>query len=208
MANATTAAFITANLGLKAVPAVPEIVLYTAGPSAGLGRLLADDDDEPPYWAWPWGGGMALARYILDHPDVVRGRSIADIGCGGGLVAIASLKAGATSALAIDTEPRAIVACELNAKANGVIVTALCADPLSGEPPEADLILVGDLFYEAGLAARTSAFLDSCAARGLDILVGDPGRTSLPRKAMSLLAETNTPDFGVETGTGLVFRWK
>lgn len=206
--SAQAVAFITANLQLRPAPSAPEISLYTAGPAAGLSRLIGEDNDEPPYWAWPWGGGMALARYLLDHPELVAGRRVADLGCGGGIVAIAAMLAGASSALAIDRDDRAVTAAALNAGANGVAVTAVCADALAGEPPGVDVVLVGDLFYETALAKRTAAFLDRCRAAGLEILIGDPGRTSLPRDRMALVAETSTPDFGVEAGRGQVLRWR
>ena len=205
--SAAIAAFIRSNLRLAPVPSVPEIRLYTAGPAAGLSRLIGDDNDEPPYWAWPWGGGMALARYILDRPELVRGKRVADLGCGGGIVAIAAMKAGAAAADAVDLDARAAVAAELNAAANEVVVAVRCGDGVAGDPPDADLLLIGDLFYEQGLASRVGAFLDRCRAGGLEVLVGDPGRAALPKDRMTLIAETSTPDFGVELGRGLVLRW-
>jgi predicted nicotinamide N-methyase len=139
---------------------------------------------------------LALARYLLDHPDSVAQKRVLDLGAGGGLVAIAAMKAGARQATAIDVDPDAIDAIALNAEANAVTVAALCGNPLNGPPPDFDLVLVGDLFYEAGLAARATAFLDRCRQAGIGALVGDPGRASLPRARLERLAEYRLADFG------------
>jgi predicted nicotinamide N-methyase len=194
----SAADFIAANLRLTPVPSVPEISLYTAHPGSGLARLAGpDDDDEPPYWAYPWGGGMVLARHILDLPETVSGRRVLDLGAGGGLVAIAAAKAGAASVLAAEIDPIGVTAIGLNGQANGVTVEVTGADLLpGGAPRNVDLVLVGDLFYERGLARRVTAFLDRCLAGGLEVIVGDPGRTTLPRQRLRTLAEYATGDFG------------
>jgi predicted nicotinamide N-methyase len=209
----SAARFITENLRLTPVPSVPEISLYTAHPASGLGRLATpEDDDEPPYWAYPWGGGIVLARYILDHRERVRGRIVLDLGAGGGLVAIAAAMAQAASVLAAEIDPVGLLALDLNAKANGVDVQTTGEDLLdTGPPAGVDLILVGDLFYERPLASRVTAFLDRCAAAGLEILIGDPGRTPLPRSRLSTIAEYPTPDFGQQGNAArpaAVFRFK
>ena len=191
------ARFIAQNLRLTPVPSVPEISLYTAHPASGLARLATADDDEPPYWAYPWGGGIVLARHILDHPETVSGRRVLDLGAGGGLVAIAAAKAGAQSVLAAEIDPMGLAAIGLNAKANGVTVKATGQDLLPGPAPRnTDLVLVGDLFYERDLARRVTAFLDRCLAAGIEVLVGDPGRTTLPRARLRTIAEYATGDFG------------
>jgi predicted nicotinamide N-methyase len=207
------AGFIRENLTLKPVASVPEIVLYTAHPASGLMRLAGADDeqDEPPYWAYPWGGGVVLARHILDHPDIVRGRRVLDLGAGGGLVAIAAARAGAAKVLASEIDRIGRSALALNAQANGVAVEILGQDLLGGPPPGVDLVLVGDLFYERALARRVGAFLDRCGAGGIRALVGDPGRTPLPRSRLTTLAEYPTPDFG-QAGSvrrpAAVFAWR
>jgi predicted nicotinamide N-methyase len=207
------AGFIRENLTLKPGPSVPEISLYTAHSASGLMRLAsaAEDDDEPPYWAYPWGGGIVLARHILDHPQIVRGRRVLDLGAGGGLVAIAAARAGAAKVLASEIDGIGRSALALNAQANGVAVEILGEDLLEGPPPRVDLVLVGDLFYERALAARVGGFLDRCAAAGIEALVGDPGRTPLPRSRLATLAEYPTPDFG-QPGSPLrpaaVFAWR
>ena len=189
---------LAARLTLVAPPGLPELRLYRAGPHSGLGRR--DGDSGPPYWAYFWGGGLALARYLLDHPAAVAQKRVVDLGAGGGLVAIAAMKAGAREAIAIDVDPDAIDAIALNAAANAVAVSAVAADPLDDAPPQVDLVLVGDLFYEASLAARTLAFLDRCRAVGVEVLVGDPWRAPLPRRRLRALAEYKLADFGDAPG--------
>ncbi|MGA2492121.1 MAG: 50S ribosomal protein L11 methyltransferase [Roseiarcus sp.] len=173
---------------------MPELRLYRAGPASGLARLASGAG--APYWAYPWGGGLALARYLIDHPETVAAKRVLDLGAGGGVVAIAAMKAGAREATAIDVDPDAIDAIALNAEANAVTVAAVCGDPLDGPPPDVDLVLVGDLFYEAGLAARVTAFLDRCRLAGVGALIGDPGRAPLPRARLNRLAEYRLADFG------------
>ncbi len=198
-------AFITANLDLIPAPRVPEIKLYRAHPRSGLSRLLGEDGVQP-YWAYGWAGGTVLARYLLDHPEIAAGRRALDLGTGSGLVAIAAAKCGAI-VTAVDIDPHAIAAAELNAEANGVTITLLCQDLLDGPPPDTDLIFISDLFYDKVTAERLTAFLETCNA---DILVGDPGRAYLPHAHLTSLAEYDVPDFGVgHTGTpSAVYRFK
>ncbi len=186
-------AFIQANLDLVPAPCVPEIKLYRAHPRSGLSRLLGEDGVQP-YWAYGWAGGTVLARYLLDHPDTVAGRRVLDLGTGSGLVAIAAARCGATAVTAVDIDPHAIAAAELNAKANAVAISLVCTDLLDGPPPDTDLILVSDLFYDQVTAERLTIFLKTCDA---DILVGDPGRAYLPRDHLQRIAEYDVPDFGV-----------
>ncbi|HVZ30272.1 MAG TPA: 50S ribosomal protein L11 methyltransferase [Asticcacaulis sp.] len=201
MSDAET--FITANLRLKPGPAVPEIQLYSGHPASGLGRL----GETPPYWAYHWAGGTVLARYVLDHPDSVAGLRVVDLGTGSGLVAIAAVRAGAAQVQAFDIDPYAIAAAELNAAANQVAFTVSCRDILDKPPPEADLILVGDLFYDAETARRVTGFLDRCAEVGTKALVGDPGRAWLPVDRLESLAEYTIPDFATGPAPARVYAW-
>ena len=191
---ADPAAFITAHLPLKQVPGRPDLALHTAVPQSGVWRL--SDDGAPPYWAWPWAGGLALAQHLGAHPKSVAGRTVIDLGTGSGLVAIAAARAGAARVTAIDCDPLATVAARLNAAHNGVVLDIVCADPLDGPPAKADLVLVGDLFYETALASRVTAYLDRYLALGTTILVGDIGRAALPGARLETLSVWPVPDFG------------
>ena len=182
--------FIRTNLALAPVPGIAEIYLHKASPSSGLGRLAAQDAGfGSPYWAYYWAGGLALARYILDHPEIVVGRRVLDLGAGSGLVAIAAAKAGAGAVIAAEVDPYAIAALGLNIARNEVAVSVVHADLTAGPPPPIDVVLVGDLFYQRDLAERVTAFLDRCLADGALVLVGDPWRSWLPRARLRLLAE-------------------
>jgi predicted nicotinamide N-methyase len=189
-------AFIVEHTVLAATAVVPEIVLHTGGLSMPLWEAAALADDRPavppPYWAWAWAGGQALARHLLDHPELVRGRTVADIGAGGGIVAIAAAKAGAVTVTAIDLEAVAIEACRLNAAANGVTLDVEEADPI-GTHEGWDVVLVGDLFYESELAARLAPWLRALAARGALVLTGDPGRAHLPLHRLEELGRYEVP---------------
>ncbi len=198
--------FIKTNLDLIPAPSVPQIRLYRAHPRSCLSRLLGEDGVQP-YWAYGWAGGTVLARYLLDHPEIVAGHRVLDLGTGSGLAAIAAAKCGAASVTAVDIDPHALTAAELNAEANGVAITLVCEDILDGPPTETDLILVSDLFYDKTTAERLTAFLLRCDA---DILVGDPGRAYLPLDHLHKLTEYDVPDFGVgHTGKpSAVYRFK
>ena len=194
--------FIRDNTRLIPVRDLPHIMLYTAHEATGLWRLAAsgDDDAPPPYWAFPWAGGMALARYIADFPEAIAGRRVLDLGSGSGLVAIAAMKAGAAATLAADIDPFGVAAIGLNAAANGVAITVVSGDITGGAAPAVDIVTVGDLFYEPALAERVTAFLDRCASAGAAVLVGDPGRAYLPEALLTLLAEFPTSDVGEVEG--------
>jgi predicted nicotinamide N-methyase len=190
-------AFIQERLPLEPVPGVPEIRLHRAGPRSGLMRLAdADPDFGSPYWARTWGGGLALARHVLDHPETAAGKRVLDLGAGSGLVAIAAALAGARGVKAADVDPYAVTATRLNAAANGVTVEAILGDLVGGEPPDVELMLVGDLFYDPDLAARVEPFLRRCLAAGTAVLIGDPWRAPLPADRLRVVAEYPVADYG------------
>jgi predicted nicotinamide N-methyase len=169
------------------VPFVPEIRLHKADPHSGLNRLAASDPDfGSPYWAHYWGGGLALARYLLDHPAQVAGRSLLDLGTGSGIVAIAACLAGAGPVRAADVDPYAIAAAKLNAEANAVAFETELGDLTTAPPAPVDVLAIGDLFYDADTAARVLRFAQASAAQGALVLIGDPHRAHLP---LALLEE-------------------
>ena len=190
------------------VPLVPEIRLHQASEPISLwqrtelaaGRTGLD----PPFWAFAWAGGQALARYVLDHPEAVAGRRAIDIASGSGLVAIAAAKAGAAAVTAYDVDPLAIAAITVNAGANRVAVPAVCADVLDEGgplPPDTELVLVADAFYERDLADRVTRFLERARTRGVAVLVGDFGRAYLPRDRLRPLATYDVSGLRVLEGS-------
>lgn len=190
-------AFIAANTRLLAPPLVPEVLLHLAEESLPLWQRTEDELGQmglpPPFWAFAWAGGQALGRYILDNPDVVRGKRVIDLAAGSGLDAVAAMKAGASSALASDIDAFALAAMEMNAAANGVAISVTGVDLLAAPPPEADVVIVGDMFYERELADSGLTWLMQCRARGMDVIVGDPGRSYFPRDRFTKLAEHSVP---------------
>ncbi|AGL14914.1 methyltransferase [Actinoplanes sp. N902-109] len=179
---------------LRPAPLTPEISLYLADSRAGLFEGAFNSDVAPPFWAFAWAGGQALARYVLDHPELVAGRSVLDIACGSGIAAVAAAKAGASRVEAIDRDPAAASAALRNAAANGVELHAYAADisdsPLIGG--EADVILAGDVFYTGSVAERMTGTLRRLA-RGALVLVGDPGRGYFPERLFNRAAEYAVP---------------
>jgi predicted nicotinamide N-methyase len=144
---------------------------------------LGIDGAPIPFWAFAWAGGLALARYVGEHPDEVRGRRVLDLATGSGLVAIAAAHAGADPVSGADVDPFAEVAVELNARANGVHVGYIGRDLLEDPPPDVDVVLCADAWYEGPLAVRVTPWLRAAAAAGARVLVGDPGRRYLPDAA-------------------------
>ncbi|MCB1507335.1 MAG: methyltransferase [Hyphomicrobiaceae bacterium] len=193
-------AFILSNTAVKPVPLVPEVSLHLADEASALWSKTAEELDDAglpaPYWAFAWAGGQALARYVLDHPQHVRGRSVLDLGSGSGLVAIAALKAGAASVLCVDPDPFSLAAAALNLALNGVEAGTSDQDVLGGDAAPFAIVLIGDLFYEAPVAARVHGLCTRAAARGAQVLAGDPGRSYFPREAFSPLARYGVPDAG------------
>lgn len=178
------AQFIRANTVVETPPLVPEIRLHLATELTPLwhstGAFLEQLDIDPPFWAFAWVGGQALARYILDHPETVAGACVADIGTGGGIVSIAAALAGAARVRALDVDPLAVAACAMNAQINGTAdrIVAERADAAGYDFSAFDLILVGDVCYTRGESDVLARHLRSVAA---PVLFGDPGRQFLPR---------------------------
>jgi len=183
--------FIRANSELMPSPLVPEIKLHLATEVVPLWRKTEEELNKmgvpPPYWAFAWAGGQALARYILDHPEIVRDRSVLDFGAGSGLVALAAAKAGAAKVLAADIDKFSIAAIAANAQANGLDI-ATTSDDIIGSKEAFDVILVGDMCYERPLAERLMEWLKN---RHTEILLGDPGRSYFPKQGLERLAVYN-----------------
>jgi predicted nicotinamide N-methyase len=179
---------------LLPVPLAPEISLYLADAQVGLFDLTGGEfrsDEPPPFWAFVWAGGQALARYVLDHPDEVGGRTVLDVAAGSGVAAIAAAKAGAAAVTAIDLDRNAAEAIRRNAAANDVTVTAAPMDVT--DSPTTDVLLAGDVFYSPTVAERMTRVLRDRARRGARILVGDPGRGYFPERLLVQVAEYVVP---------------
>lgn len=188
--------FIRAHLPVTPVPGIVDVHLHKAGPSSGVGRWAAEGP--PPYWAFWWAGGLALAQHLQACPALVAGRRVLDLGAGSGLVAIVAARMGAAGVAASEVDAHGRAAIALNATLNGVILEDIVGDVMNAPSPGVDVILAGDLFYAPDVAARVVPFLDGCVASGIEVLVGDPGRSPLPRDRLTFLAryqvaETSTP---------------
>jgi predicted nicotinamide N-methyase len=190
------AAFIRAHTRLLPVPHAPEIRIHVAEEATELWQKTEDELGTmglaPPFWAFAWAGGQALARYVLDHPTEVAGRHVLDFASGSGLVAIAAARAGAARVEAADVDAFATAAIALNAEANGVAVHPRL-DDLVGRDEGWEAVLAGDICYERDLAARVIDWLSALSRRGARVLVGDPGRAYLPREGLVRLAEYSVP---------------
>ena len=191
--------FIEAETAPTVLPHVPEITLRLAPESVPLWTRIEDDPRLPqgaPYWAFAWAGGLALARYVLDHPALVAGRRVLDFAAGSGLAAIAAAKSGAAHVLAADIDPLALVALSLNADLNGVTVAATVADLTTDgafDPSTIDVVLASDAFYDPTHAAGAIAFLARCRAAGREVLIGDPGRADLPVARLEKISDQAVP---------------
>jgi predicted nicotinamide N-methyase len=190
-------AFILANTRLMSPPLTPELKLHLAVESLPIWQKTEEELGEsglpPPYWAFAWAGGQALARYVLDHPALVEGKAVLDLASGSGLVAIAARRTGARHVTANDIDAFAAVAIGLNAMANGCEIEAATGDLLRGPPCRTEVVLAGDIFYEKSLAERTLAWLRRCRGEGAEVLVGDPGRSYFPKSAFVAVAEYSVP---------------
>lgn len=195
-AIADPAAFVRANTRLSAPRLIPEIALHQADRLLPLWRATEPDlaalGLPPPYWAFAWAGGQALARYLLDHPEVVAGKAVLDFGAGSGLGAIAAAKAGAARAVAAEIDAFARTAIALNAAANGAAVE-IAGDDLVGTDDAAwQIVIAGDVCYEQPMAGRVEAWLKSLARR-VPVLIGDPKRSHFPAAGLELVARYSVP---------------
>ena len=190
-------ALVLARTRLERPPVVPELVLHLADdivePWESLEKELDAGELPPPFWAFAWLGGQAVARYVLDHRDEVAGRRVLDLATGSGLCALAARLAGARDALAADVDPFVEAAVGLNADANGLAVDVTVDDLLQSPPPQVDVVLAGDVFYEQEMATAFGGWLHAAAAAGARVLVGDPGRHYLPRSGLTELAAYDVP---------------
>jgi predicted nicotinamide N-methyase len=189
-------AFIRAETRLRPVPLVPEIALHLADEALPIWQRTEEELGEiglpPPFWAFAWAGGQALARFVLDHPDIVSERRVLDFASGSGLVAIAAAKAGAARVEAADIDAFAHAAVALNAQANSVSLHLL-TDDIVGEDLGWDVVLAGDIAYERDTAARVFAWLETLAGHGAAVWIGDPGRSYLPRERLEKVADYGVP---------------
>jgi predicted nicotinamide N-methyase len=190
-------AFILENTRPQSPPHTPELVLRLADEITPIWRMteeaLAEIGLQPPFWAFAWAGGQAIARYLLDNPQVVAGKRVIDFASGSGIVGIAAMKAGAAHVLAADIDSFCAAALGLNAEANGVSIDFTDVNLLDAPPPAADVILAGDICYEKPLAERVMAWLAHGRAAGATVLIGDPGRSYFPRQGLVKLAEYQVP---------------
>ena len=196
--NRDRTAFIRANTAILHPPLVPEIRLHLADEAYALWHKTEDELQQiglpPPFWAFAWAGGQALARYVLDNPAAVAGCRVFDLAAGSGLVAIAAALAGADRVIANDIDPYAHVAMAENAGLNGVVIGIDALDHAAGNVEiNADILLAGDIFYDQDMAVRFEPWLRQLAGLGKTVLIGDPGRSYLPEQGLSLLAEYQVP---------------
>jgi predicted nicotinamide N-methyase len=190
--TASPRAFVLRHTRLRPVPGLEEVRLHLADRVLPLWHAVQVETGDPdaalPYWAFAWAGGLAIGRYLREHPEAVAGRRVLDLASGSGLCAIAAMHAGASTASGADIDAFAATAIELNARANGRRVSAVRRDVLDENPPDVDIILAGDCWYDERLAQRVLQWLYRARALGIDVLTGDPGHRYLPDDEMVELA--------------------
>ena len=190
-------AFIRGHTRLQPPPHAPELKLWLADEITPIWRMTEEELGAmglpPPFWAFAWAGGQAIARYLLDHPAEIAGKRVLDFATGSGMVAIAAAKAGASSVLASDIDDFCEAAVMVNAETNGVSIAFTGADLLDAPPPDVDVICAGDVCYEKPMADRVLAWLGQARDRGARVLIGDPGRSYFPREGLTQLAEYQVP---------------
>lgn len=188
--------FIRDNTTIMRVPHVPEVELHLAGEAHELWlrteEELAEIGLPPPFWAFAWAGGQGLARYVLDHPDLVAGKTVLDFATGSGLVAIAASKSAAAHVIAADVDPFCAVAVDLNATQNGATLDFEGRD-LIGEMQSWDVVLAGDVFYDHEFSERLMPWFSALAKSGVEVLIGDPGRSYLPKERLVEVATYEVP---------------
>jgi predicted nicotinamide N-methyase len=189
--------FVAGHTGLAPVPLVPEVRTYQADDAITLWEITEELHGgpglAPPFWAFPWAGGQALARYVLDHPDLVAGRSVLDLAAGSGLVALAASLAGARSVVANEIDPYAIAAIRLNAAANAREIQPYQGNLLVETATDAEVVLAGDVFYNRDMATAMLRFLRAARDRGAVVLAGDPGRAYVPADDLVRVASFDVP---------------
>lgn len=182
------------------MPHAEEISLHVADEAMDLWQKTEDELGElglaPPFWAFAWAGGQGLARYVLDHPEVVYQKRVLDFACGSGLVAIAAKMAGAGYCQGVDIDPFAIAASRINAALNGVVATFAERDITQSSVPDVEVVFCGDVFYDRHMADQVMTFLDALIEAGIEVYVGDPGRSYLPKERLKELAEYQVPVVG------------
>jgi predicted nicotinamide N-methyase len=211
---ASARGFVLRHTRLRPVPGLDHIRLHLADEVFPLWHAVQVETGDPdaalPYWAFAWGGGLAIAHYLRDHPEAVEGRRVFDLASGSGLCAVAALAAGAETVIGADIDPFAAAAIPLNGRANHVRAAVVSRDVLDEEPPDVDVILAGDVCYEAGLADRVFPWLRRAQRTGIDVLLGDPGRRYLPTDDLVELAcydvRTTTELEDLERKQGWVYR--
>ncbi len=190
------AAFVRRETTIARAPLVPELRLHLADTALELWQATEDTLGRiglpPPFWAFAWPGGQALARHLLDHPDIVAGRRVLDMGAGCGIGALAAARGGAARVIAADIDAFAAAAIALNAALNGVTVT-ITVDDVLGAPPAAEIVLLGDMCYERPLAERALAWARAAARTGVTVLLADPGRAYRPTDGLAELARYTVP---------------
>jgi predicted nicotinamide N-methyase len=191
-------AFLRAHTRLDRPSLVPQVQLHVADDVVALWEAMETEGggagQDPPFWAAAWPGGQALARHVLDHPELVAGRRVLDLGAGSGLVAVAAVLAGASGVLASDVDPYSHAAVELNAEVNGVTGIEVVGDVLDEELPAIDVVLAGDVCYDREMTARVLPFLGAAWLGGATVLLGDPGRAYVPKEGLLAQAEYDVPD--------------
>jgi len=190
-------AFLARNTTRARVPLVPELTVRVAAEVTPLWHAteawLAEAGLEPPFWAFPWAGGQALARFVLDTPASVAGRAVVDFASGSGLVAMAAARAGARTVLALDVDPLAESAARQNAEDNALALSFETSDRVGESLPGVDVVLAGDVFYDPRDAPRFVDWFRMLARGGVRVLVGDPGRAYAPREGVRVLRELDVP---------------
>ena len=191
--------FIKTNTALEAPVMVPEFKLYLATEYVPIWQAteswLEEKNVDPPYWAFCWPGGQAIARYLLDHPETVRGKRVIDFAAGSGVSSLAAMRAGAASVIANDIDALSLIAAQLNARANGLTIATSVEDWLAGPAaqPNTDVVIAGDVCYEREMSVKALAWLRTHAHAGRLVLLGDPGRNYFSAQGLEELARYDIP---------------